>query len=209
MLNTHNLQRKAEEYRRVLENTNAYRKVWRETLAEQIIAALKSTAESCGLSATIERRGQIDNLEAITLSLGNVGSGMVKEVVDGVRRNLIKHNGSLVYQQLFNGKVIVIVQYPFIESYGERHAPKTIAIYRPEELRGPYFERHVEELLTEATKWEDYDDDEPHQKIGFRLNFEKPETVTAPPAAVVLPETVPGPPPVELEPDASEPGIKE
>ena len=193
MLNTHNLQRKAEEYRRVLENTNAYRKAWRETLADEIIAALKSTAEEIGLAATIERRGEIDNLEAITLSLGNVGSGMVKEVVDGVRRNLIKHNGSLVYQQLFNGKVIVIIQYPFIESYGERQAPKTVAIYRPEELREPYFHRHVEELLTEATKWEDYDDDEPHQKIGFKLNFEKPDLVTKPPAAVPMPETVPEP----------------
>ncbi len=183
MLNTHNLQRKAEEYRRVLDNTVAYREVWQQTLAEEIIAALRATAESIDLSATIERRGQIDHLEAITLSLGNVGSGMIKEVVNGVRRNLIKHNGSLVYQQLFNGKVIVIIQYPFIEDYGERQAPKTIAIYRPEELRAPYFQRHVEELLTEATKWEDYDDDEPHQKIGFKLNFEKPEVITAEPAA--------------------------
>ena len=178
MLNTHNLQRKVDEYRRVLANTQAYRQTWTDELAELILSELGGLIEETGLDATLERRGEMANLEAITLSLGNVRSGMSKEVVQGVKRDLIKHNGSLIYQQLFNGKVIVMIQYPTIENYGEQQAPKTVAIYRPEELRGPYFRRHVEELLTEATKWEDYDDDEPHQKIGFKLNFERPELQT-------------------------------
>lgn len=186
MLNTHNLQRKVDDYRRVLANTQAYRKAWTDELAAVIVAELTKLMEETGLAAAVERRGEMDNLEAVTLSLGNVRSGMSQEVVQGVQRDLIKHNGSLVYQQLFNGKVIVIIQYPAIENYGEQRAPKTVAIYRPEELRGPYFRRHVEELLTEVTKWEDYDDDEPHQKIGFRLNFERPEL----PASAVQSETV-------------------
>ncbi|MCB0563296.1 MAG: hypothetical protein KDD01_02845, partial [Phaeodactylibacter sp.] len=49
--------------------------------------------------------------------------------------------------------------------------PKTIAIYRPEELKEPYFVRHMEDLIQEITNWEDYDDDEPNKKIGFQLNF--------------------------------------
>ena len=174
------LQRKADDYRRVLDNTHQYRASWHAGLADRITAALRALIEGTGLPATVERKGEVDNLEAVTLSLGNVGSGMRKEVAEGVRRDLIKHNGSLIYQQLFNGKVIVIIQYPFIENYGKPQPTKTIAIYRPEELQEPYFQRHVEELLTEATKWEDYDDDEPHQKIGFKLNFEQPEATVAP-----------------------------
>ena len=159
---TPTLQRKADEYRRVLDNTQQYRDLWRSELADRIIVALRELIAASGLTANVERRGEVDNLEAVTLSLGNVASGMRKEIAEGVNRDLIKHNGSLVYQQLFNGKVIVIIQYPFIENYGQQQPPKTIAIYRPEELREPYFQRHVEELLTEVTKWEDYDDDEPH-----------------------------------------------
>ena len=180
---TPTLQRKAEDYRRVLDNTQQYRSAWQDELAQRIVTTLEELVESAQLTATVERRGEVDNLEAVTLSLGNVASGMRKEIAEGVSRDLIKHNGSLIYQQLFNGKVIVIVQYPFIENYGQPQPPKTIAIYRPEELRDPYFQRHVEELLTEITKWEDYDDDEPHQKIGFKLNFEQPEVVTKAPVS--------------------------
>lgn len=179
MLNTHNLQRKVDEYRRVLANTEAYRRLWIDELADRIQSELRKIVEETGLTASINRSGDVANLEAVSLSLGNVKSGMTKEVAEGLRRDLIKHNGSLVYQQLYNGKVIVLVQYPFIEAYGEPQAPKTVAIYRPEELREPYFRRHVEDLLTEVTKWEDYDDDEPNQKIGFKLNFEQPELTTA------------------------------
>ena len=179
MPNYMNLQRKADDYRRVLENTRLYRQAWKDELADRIENELKTLVEAGNLPATIERRSGIENLEAITMSLGNVASGMAQEVAAGLSRDLIKHNGSLVYQQLFNGKIIVIVQYPFIENYGQPQPPNTIAIYRPEELREPFFQRHVEELLTEVTKWEDYDDDEPHQKIGFKLNFEQPEGANA------------------------------
>ena len=170
-----NLKRKVDEYQRVLANTREYRQVWDDSLEAEIMRELRDITSAVGLDAQVEVREEIANLAAITLSLGNVSSGMSREVVEGMKRELIKHNGSLVYQQLYNGKVIVLIQYPFIESYGEVQPPKTVAIYRPEELKAPFFQRHVEELLTEVTKWEDYDDDEPHQKIGFKLNFERPD----------------------------------
>ena len=176
MANLINLKRKVADYKAVLANTKEYRQIWDDSLGAQIISELKAITEAIGLTAIIEEKEEINNLAAITMSLGNVKSGMSQEVADGVNRELIKHNGSLLYQQLFNGKVIVIVQYPFIENYGQPQPPKTIAIYRPEELRTPFFHRHVEELITEVTKWEDYDDDEPSQKkIGFKLNFEQPD----------------------------------
>jgi len=181
MSNLNNLKRKVADYQRVLANTKAYRQAWDDSLGAKIIEELKAITEAIGLPATIEEKEEINNLAAVTLSLGNVKSGMSQEVADGVNRQLIKHNGSLMYQQLFNGKVIVIIQYPFIENYGQPQPPKTIAIYRPEELRTPFFHRHVEELLTAVTGWEDYDDDEPNQKkIGFKLNFDQPDlTATA------------------------------
>jgi hypothetical protein len=94
-----------------------------------------------------------------------------------MRRDLIKQNGSLVYQQLFNGKIMVLINLPFIEKYGQPQPPKTIAVYRPEELKDPYFQRHFETFVTDLTAWEDFDDDavEPNQRIGFKMNFEKEE----------------------------------
>ena len=107
--------------------------------------------------------------------MGSVKSGLGEPVGDGLHRDLIKQNGSLVYQQLFNGKILVLINYPYIEKYGQPQPPKTIAIYRPEELKEPYFIRHLETFITEIINWEDYDDDRPdeNQRIGFKMNFEQ------------------------------------
>lgn len=166
-----NLKRKVDQYAEVLKNTLAYRELWRAQMREQIMGQLRLISASVGLNAEVEVREQVDNLEAVALSLGTVESGMAQRISNQIQRGLIKHNGALVYQQLFNGKVMVLINYPFIEGYGEPRPPKTIAIYRPEELKEPYFLRHLEEFIQEVTLWEDYDDDEPHQRIGFQLNF--------------------------------------
>lgn len=170
-----NLNRKVAQYKEVLQNTENYRAAWNNELKETIITKLQALIDATGLVAKLEVKGDMENLQAVVISLGESKSGMYQKVGDDIKRHLIKHNGSLIYQQLFNGKVIVMIQYPFIENYGEPNPPKTIAIYRPEELKDPYFIRHMEEFVQEITKWEDYDDDEPNKKIGFNFNFQNAE----------------------------------
>jgi hypothetical protein len=170
----HNLERKVKQYKEVLNNTHEYRTIWHKELKDKITNTLKEIAKEVGLDATVDCRNDLENLEAIVLSLGNVRSGMSQEVAENIKRDLIKHNGSLIYQQLFNGKILVLINYPFIENYGQPQPPKTIAIYRPEELKDPYFIRHMETFMQEIMMWEDYDDDveEPNQRVGFKLNFQ-------------------------------------
>ena len=167
-----NLKRKVTHYKEVLNNTQDYRKAWKEGLKAAISAQLEKLNEATGLGAKVEERTQMENLEAVVLSLGDVKSGMYQQVNDDYQRHLMKHNGSLVYQQLFNGKVIVLIHYPFIENYGQPKPPKTIGIYRPEELKEPFYVRHMEEFVKEITNWEDFDDDQPEQqRIGFHFNL--------------------------------------
>ena len=166
-----NLNRKVNQYKEVLQNTLDYRQVWKEQLRDHIQQILEKMVEATKLDARVVVRSEMENLEAIVLSLGQSKSGMYQMVSENIRRDLIKHNGSLIYQQLFNGKVIVLINYPFIENYGQPRQPKTVAIYRPEELKEPFFIRHMEEFIQEMTNWEDFDDDEPNKRIGFQLNF--------------------------------------
>ncbi len=171
----YNLKRKVERYKEVLQNTVRYREAWHDGLKQTIMDQLKRLTDEAEIPCTFEVRADIINLEAVVLSLGSIASGLGEPVGGGLRRDLIKQNGSLVYQQLFNGKVLVLVNFPFIEKYGQPQPPKTIAIYRPEELKDPYFLRHLETFLSDVTNWEDYDDDapEPNQRIGFKLNFQE------------------------------------
>jgi hypothetical protein len=166
-----NLKRKVNQYKETLEHTKAYREAWKNGLKDRIIKILEHLNTKSELGAKIEVREEMENLNAVVLTLGDSKSGMYTEVGEEIQRHLIKHNGSLVYQQLFNGKIIVLINYPFIENYGRPHPPKSVAIYRPEELTDPFFIRHLEEFVTEITKWEDYDDDEPMKRIGFDMNF--------------------------------------
>lgn len=167
-----NLVRKVKKYKEVKENTIEYRKAWKDHLKNDIIEDLEEMIELSGLEAKVISKTQIENLEAVVLTLGESKSGLFHKVNENVDRHMIKHNGALLYQQLFNGKIMVMINYPYIENYGQPHQPKTLAIYRPEELKKPYFIRHMEEFISEITLMEDFDDDEPNQKIGFELNFQ-------------------------------------
>jgi hypothetical protein len=158
-------------YKETLLNTAKYRLAWQNELREAIQGQLAAAVEAAEIPGKVEVRSEIGNLEAVVLSLGVASSGLGEPMGDGLRRDLIKQNGTLVYQQLFNGKILVLIQLPYIEKYGEQLPPKTIAIYRPEEIKAPHILRHVEELMTEVTSWEDYDDDsDTVQRIGFRSN---------------------------------------
>ncbi len=174
-----NLQNKVKQYQAVLNNTIEYRKAWTAQLKQDIIQKLEEILEETGLEASIDVKDQMVNLEAIVLSLGEAKSGLSQKISDDVKLPLIKHNGSLIYQQLFNGKIIVLINFPHIEGYAQARQPKTIAIYRPEEIKPPFMVRHMEELMKEVTNWEDYDDDDKPttniNPIGFNMNFNNSE----------------------------------
>lgn len=174
-----NLKRKVENYTQIVSNSRTYREAWNNELQARIVKCLTAYCASAGLDVKIETIDEVENLGAVTLSLGQVKSGIFEEVNETIKRHLIKQNGSLIYQQLFNGKIIVMIQYPHIENLGQPRPPKNIGIYRPEEIKDPFLLRHLEEFITEVTYWEDFDDDEPNQqhqqRIGFDLNFPQGE----------------------------------
>ena len=177
MEDLNNLKRKISQYYELLANTVNYREDWKKRLKKQIISQLEEMAKACGLNAKIEVKDKIENLEAIIFSLGETDSGIFEKINKDVHRHMIKHNGSLVYQQLFNGKVMVMITPPMIEGYAQPQPPRNIAIYRPEEIKPPFLVRHLEELIKEAINWEDYDDDDQpsdNQQIGYRMNFLQP-----------------------------------
>lgn len=169
-----NLKRRVAQYQEVLQNTENYRAAWHAHLRDFIKTELEQIAAAVGLKCEIKVHSPMENLEAVMLTLGSVESGLSQRIADTeLQRPLIKSNGALIYQQLFNGKILIMLQYPAIEGYGEPRPPRQLAIYRPEELTQPFLVRHFEDLIREVTLWEDYDDDEPSdQRIGFKMNFE-------------------------------------
>lgn len=161
---------KADTYKRVLHNTATYRVAWHQSLKPLVMTTLEEIVKRSEIKAEVKVQDKIENLEAILLDLGRSSSGITENIEDsGVKRTMIKNNGSLIYQQLFNGKIMVMIMSPHIEGYGEPKSPRMIEILRPDELKIPFIVRHVETLIKEITDWEDYDDEEPSKAaIGFQ-----------------------------------------
>jgi len=167
---------KVRLYQSLLANTKAYRERWNTFLKKQIVEELEKMLKISGLEGNIEVQDKVRHLEFILLSLGSEESGISEIINEKTDKPLIKHNGTLVYQQLFNGKIQVMIGYPYIEGFGEPRTPKVIAIYRPEEIKVPFLIRHMEDFVKEISLWEDYDDDDtPAAKIGFQMQSLAPQ----------------------------------
>jgi hypothetical protein len=160
---------KVNKYKKILDNTIAYREEWHKHLKKMIVETLEFISKESNLGAKVVVRDSIENMEAVVFDLGRVHSGL-REKVDqsDIKKTIVKTQGALVYQQLFNGKIMVMIILPYIEGYGEPRPPKNVEILRPEELKQAFILRHVEEFLKDLTDWEDYDDDQPAKSvIGF------------------------------------------
>lgn len=166
---------KAENYNDILSNTKSYRKKWSSTMKPLIKKTLKEILKQTKIKGDIDVQDKIINLEAIVLDLGKTSSGIIEQLDDtDIKRTMIKSNGALIYQQLFNGKVMIMIVSPYIEGYGEPKPPQPLEILRPEELTEAFIIRHVEIFLKEITAWEDYDDDAPTKKNAFNpIGFQR------------------------------------
>ncbi|MBK8624518.1 MAG: hypothetical protein IPN86_02735 [Saprospiraceae bacterium] len=170
-MDTGSLLIKVNKYKQVLQNTEIYRKSWHDMIKPMLTKTLEDIIKQAELpKAEIIVRDNIENLEAVILDLGRSSSGISENVEDsGVKRTMIKSNGSLIYQQLFNGKIMIMLVSPHIEGYGEPKGPLTLEILRPDELKAPFIIRHIEAFIKDITDWEDFDDDQPQKSstIGF------------------------------------------
>ncbi len=169
-MDTGTLISKVNKYKHILENTLKYRESWHKNVKPLLTASLDEILKQSGLAkGEIIVRDNIANLEAVVFDLGRSSSGISENLDDsGVMRTMIKSNGSLIYQQLFNGKIMVMTVSPHIEGYGQPKPPTTLEILRPEEINQKIIIKHLETFFDEITEWEDYDDDEQRPNtIGF------------------------------------------
>ena len=168
------LKAKVKKYNEILQNTINYRRAWNESLKQLIVDTLNETIDAVNLKAVVDIKDQVNNLEVVALSMGHNASGLAEKIPGSdSKREFLKSNGALIYQQMFNGKVMIMIMYPYIENYGEPRPPKTLEILRPEEFKKQYIIKHVEALFKELIEWEDYDDDLPENipmaQIGFNV----------------------------------------
>jgi hypothetical protein len=167
-MDTAKLKKKVNLLKNVMGNTDEYRGVWEKSHKEMIINTLQKLIDETGIHGEVAINDRFEGLEAISLALETRNSGIFERITDTTKRALIRNGGVLTYHQLFNGKIGILIGYPYIEGIGQPKVPKTVEIVRPEELKEINILRQVELFVDEVTEWEDFDDDKQSaQKIGF------------------------------------------
>jgi hypothetical protein len=169
------------KYKEVLANTDKHRSHWQEFAKPLIIDFLKKVVKESELPrAEVIVRDNVENLEVVALDLGRSASGISEKMEDtGIKRMMVKTNGSLIYQQLFNGKIMVMAVRPHIEGYGQPLPPLNLEILRPDEVTAEQILKHIEVFLQNITDWEDFDDEEQRSSsmgfnpIGFKTEKEE------------------------------------
>ena len=167
-MDTSKLQVKVNQLSGVMKNTHDYREVWDKSYKQMIIDTLEKLIQESNIQGEVKVNDHFEGLEAISLALETRDSGIYERITDNTKRALIRNGGVLTYHQLFNGKIGILIGYPYIEGIGQPKMPKTVEIVRPEELKEINILRQVEQFIDEITEWEDFDDDKQSaHKIGF------------------------------------------
>ncbi len=167
------IRKRADKYLRILDQVVTFRDAWDEKIKNFIESTSADILKHTGVSAHIEVEERFENLESITISLGKSISGIAENIDDDTKRNIIKDKGSLIYTQLFNGKIQAWMTYPVIEGLMQPKEPKMLGIYTPPEINENLILDNFDQFFKELIEWENYDDDQPgHQssKIGFGLH---------------------------------------
>lgn len=171
MVDLESVSTKVTRYKKILQNTEEYREAWDKEVKPKITQVLQQLIEETNLKAEVEIRDQLKHLESIIFNLGVSPSGIYEPIGEKFQKKLYKSHGMLAFQQLYNGKIIVMVSYPHIEEVANPHPAKTIEIIRPDELTDGLLVRYLESFFNEIIEWEDYDDNIP-STIGFKKKLE-------------------------------------
>lgn len=169
------LRERAEKYREMLEQVETFRETWDKKLKKRLVKEIKEIIKETELNADITQEENIKGLENISVRLGTRQSGIFQRLHEKTKKPFFKDFGTLVYSQLFNGKIQVWMTYPFIEGLMEPRPPKLIGIYAPPEFDDKLVLTHFESFFKDLIEWEDYDDDDPASPkpnaIGFGANM--------------------------------------
>jgi len=169
------IKEKVEKYKQMLDNVVTWRVAWDDKLKKFIQTEIKKLLSHTEMEATITEEEKIKGLESISIKLGIRKSGIYELADSNQRKDFFKEYGTLVYSQLFNGKVQAWMSYPFIEGLMEPRPPKLIGIFAPPEFNEQLIMSNFESFLNGLIEWEDYDDDDPtspppKSQIGFGFN---------------------------------------
>jgi hypothetical protein len=149
---------KAIAYQNALESSKLSieenRKVWNAQTNHLITEIFQVIAQNVpNLNWEVKKIDGMENLDILMLGFKNESSGIVGQV-QGVFKFFSKISGKLIYSQVYNSEVYVLIDYPHVEHHVERQTPKFLGKFLPAQITHDIVLDHINEFLEEMLNWE-------------------------------------------------------
>lgn len=157
-------------YTDCLSKVEARRQLWETETKEIIYNSLTQITKDYKFQWHVQRLEHLTNYQTINISFNNLNSGISEKEYDKAgklvhAKSYIKHGGYMAYCQSFNGKVNVLIVYPYIEEWVTQKEAKVIATIEPKEISNEKILQHLVQFLNEMSAWEGTD----RPPIGYQV----------------------------------------
>ena len=168
------LRDRVEHYRNGQSQVEENRTLWTEVTKPRLLDTLNRFIKHFELNCKIQEVNTYRNYEAVNLTFGNSRSGIVKEK-ENETKHFNKFGGALSFSQSCNGRIDVLVLFPFIEEITDKTDKKVLVQVPPGDIDEPFIFRQISKFLSEIMKWES---NPQIPSVGYRF----PEKKVASPA---------------------------
>lgn len=140
------------------------RSLWAKSLRDLIHSHLSYYCDQVEEDWHVNTNQSKENHESVYIAFGNVPSGIFDRDQNS---HLMLVGGALHFSQIYNGKIFVWIEYPYIEDLLYPKSPyKDLGIVEPKGLDEDAIEKYVEEFIEEIIRSEARD----RRLIGFNKN---------------------------------------
>lgn len=160
--------RSLDDYKVSVQNMLERREEWKAEIRDRIKQVLISLRERTDIQLNVDVNEDLDNLNAVILGLPNKPSGIAELGYDPFKgefpvKQFTKTEGYLSFNQVYNGQIVVVINYPYIEDKVSQRGAAVNGYYEPKDLTTNTIIGIVADFFDAMTKWEN----ETRQPIGF------------------------------------------
>jgi len=159
-----------DKYIDIVRKVNVRREFWTNETKIKIIDSLTLVKDSFNFDWQVQSLEQSRNYQTINICFNSKRSGIADIKIDEFTNKekgykaYTKHDGYLAFCQSYNGKINLIIGFPFIDELISQMVAKVIDTIVPENLTEELISKYVITFLDTMIEWEGKD----IASIGFK-----------------------------------------
>lgn len=158
-----NLKEKVDALNMANHNIAKNREVWATKTKPLLVEVLGQIVREFPIGWYVQKLDWDQNLEGVNITFKPTNSGIVTKT-NSSAKSYLKHGGTIVFSQSYNGEVFVIILYPYVDNFVGKSDNLILGRFNPGIIDEEFIVKKVAEFLDHMIVWEE---STPQSKIGF------------------------------------------